>query len=178
MNIIVCFSWLGNNSLSEKQVLFLLQLHILGLIFGKVRHRALRWAVPGALFLFFQCLLRGIFLDVLCTGWEKDNKGSEWVGMCLATPKSWQGWGGSNLPWTPGGTKMTVIMVTTAKGNPTGRLLWDRVSAFCPLREGILGRATQQAQLAGEYERCSTPRTLQGRGKWEPYAFFLLSPPR
>ncbi|KAL0618088.1 putative uncharacterized protein CCDC28A-AS1 [Plecturocebus cupreus] len=58
----------GNNSLSEKQVLFLLQLHILGLIFGKVRHRAFRRAVPGALFLLFQRLLRGVFLDVLCTG--------------------------------------------------------------------------------------------------------------
>lgn len=46
MNIRVCFSWLRNNRLSEKQVPFLLQLHVLGLIFWEVRHRPLRWAVP------------------------------------------------------------------------------------------------------------------------------------
>lgn len=96
----------------------------------------------------------------------------------LGDPKKLARLGRFKLTLNTGGTKMTVIMVTTAKGNPTRRLLWDRVSAFCPLREGILGRATQQAQLAGEYVRCSTPRTLQGRGKWEPHAFFLLSPPR
>lgn len=78
MNIIVCFSWLGNNSLSEKQVLFLLQLHILGLIFRKVRHRTLRRAVTGALFLLFQCLLRCIFLDVLCTG-DRDKENTRAV---------------------------------------------------------------------------------------------------
>ena len=65
MNIIVCFSWLGNNSLSEKQVLFLLQLHVLGLIFQKVRHRTLQKAASGALFLLFQCPLHCIFLDAL-----------------------------------------------------------------------------------------------------------------
>lgn len=74
MNIIVCFSWLGNNSLSEKQVLFLLQLHILGLIFGKVRHGALGRAVPGAFFLLLQSLLRGVLLDVLCMGRERKHR--------------------------------------------------------------------------------------------------------
>lgn len=89
MNIIVCFSWLGNNSLSEKQVLFLLQLHILGLIFRKVRHRTLRRAVTGALFLLFQCLLRCIFLDVLCTGGgDKENTRAMSEQACAsATPK-------------------------------------------------------------------------------------------
>lgn len=88
MNIIVCFSWLGNNSLSEKQVLFLLQLHILGLIFRKVRHRTLRRAVTGALFLLLQCFLRCIFLDVLCAGdGDKEHKGSEQQACASATPK-------------------------------------------------------------------------------------------
>jgi hypothetical protein len=65
MNIKACFSWLGNNRLSEKQVPFLLQLHVLGLIFWEIRHRPLRWAVDSALFMFLQGLLCCLLLNVL-----------------------------------------------------------------------------------------------------------------
>lgn len=105
MNIIVCFSWLGNNSLSEKQVLFLLQLHILGLVFRKVRHRTLRRAVTGALFLLFQCLLRCVFLDVLCMGGggDEENTGPVSRQACASgTPKLAKSQGSSSLPYLPG----------------------------------------------------------------------------
>ena len=116
MNIIVCFSWLGNNSLSEKQVLFLLQLHILGLIFRKVRHRTLRRAVTGALFLLFQCLLRRVFLDVLCTeGGEKENTGVvSRQARASVTPKLAKSQGSLSFPYLPGGG-----------GKKRGQLLWS-----------------------------------------------------
>lgn len=121
MNIIVCFSWLGNNSLSEKQVLFLLQLHILGLVFRKVRHRTLRRAVTGALFLLFQCLLRCVFLDVLCMGGGGMKKTQGWAGRhVLQGPQSWPS------PREVRAFLTCLGMVTKARGKSHGRRLWTK----------------------------------------------------
>lgn len=117
MNIIVCFSWLGNNSLSEKQVPFLLQLHVLGLVFWKVRHRTLRRAVTGAFLLLLQCLLRSVFLDVLCTGdRDKENTG-QWAGRhVLHDPNAGKSQGSPrspNMGGCEGVTKITPVVRKT-----------------------------------------------------------------
>lgn len=160
MNIIVCFSWLGNNSLSEKQVLFLLQLHILGLIFRKVRHRTLRRAVTGALLLLFQCLLCCVFLDVLCTGGgEEENTGVVSRQVCgLVTPKAGAG-PGKFRPSLP-----ARLWSLQLRGNPTEYVFGVR--AFCPLRKrGEAERVTcreetQTAPLAPNSPAPSPPRCM------------------
>lgn len=154
MNIIVCFSWLGNNSLSEKQVLFLLQLHILGLVFRKVRHRTLRRAVSSALFLLFQCLLRCIFLDVLCRGVEKRKHGKRQACASVA-PKAAKSKGASRCPCAAGvGDRLTkTAVITVTRLQAQGEAAHRDVSgcyAFCPLgkrgrAEHLMGRGTDTA---------------------------------
>lgn len=82
----------------------LLQLHILGLIFRKVRHGTLRRAVTGALLLLFQRLLRGVLLDVLCAGaGKRKHKGSERAGRSSGDPRVGQSPGNPRSPHTSGG---------------------------------------------------------------------------